>query len=140
MKLKRFTSCICVLAILFTCGISSFAASGGTGLKGNEYLARGKSIHSNDKRYNFIMQNDGNLVLYKNNKAIWSSKTNGLAVEKCIMQKDGNLVLYTYSGKAVWSSKTYGNPGAVLKVQNDGNVVIYIGKKAIWSTGTYERN
>jgi len=140
MGLKKFVAFICILSVLFVCSVSSFAAAGGTGLNGNESLYRGKSLHSNDHRYIFIMQNDGNLVLYKGNKALWASGTNGVAVEKCIMQNDGNLVLYTYAGKAVWSSKTNGNPGAVLRVQNDGNVVIYLGRKAIWSTGTYERN
>nr|BAD67184.1 mannose specific lectin [Dioscorea polystachya] len=86
--------------------------------------------------YNFIMQNDCNLVQYDNGKAIWASGTNGRGSGcYCAMQSDGNLVVYTSSNKAVWASNTnVGNGHYVLILQKDRNVVIYGGAR--WATNT----
>ena len=61
-----------------------------------------------------------------------------------IMQTDGNLVLYDTSGQPHWASKTQGNPGAFLNVQDDGNLVVYragsttveTANNALWEAGT----
>jgi|GEM_PF-6991280 len=67
----------------------------------------------------FIMQNDGNLVVYGNNgQAVWSSRTYGqnCSAGRChmLMQSDGNLVVY--NNAALWSSGTSGHPGAHLVI------------------------
>lgn len=59
-----------------------------------------------------VMQADGNLVLYSDNRPIWSSNTwtpnparNGYVL---VMQKDGNLVVYNKdTWRATWSSGTW---------------------------------
>jgi hypothetical protein len=64
-----------------------------------------------------------------------------------IMQEDGNLVLYNDGGQSQpptpqssWSSGTDGHPGSFLRMQDDGNLVIYDPNgNAIWSTGTNAR-
>ena len=98
----------------------------------NHILFPGESINSLNGQFQFILQEDGNLVLYHGKKALWTSRTKGKGGRKLVMQRDGNLVLY---GKRnpVWATSTNGNRGAYLKLQNDGNLVIY---KAVWSTGT----
>jgi hypothetical protein len=105
-------------------------------LTGGQRLALNTHLSSPNGGFKLWMQNDGNLVLYDIEGAIWSSHTNGKPVNECIMQNDGNLVLYTPDG-ALWSSHTNGNPGSILYMQNDGNVVIYDkNDTAIWSTHT----
>lgn len=42
---------------------------------------RGQSLTSNDGKFNLIMQTDGNLVLYKQGKSLWSTKTSGAKYE-----------------------------------------------------------
>lgn len=84
-----------------------------------------------------IMQNDGNLVLYKDNgddtgTPIWATGTNPNG-SYAIMQDDGNLVVYDSNNKPLWASNTAGHPGAQLSVQGDGNAVIY---QPIWATDT----
>jgi len=101
----------------------------------NEQLTKGQWIRSNNGQYTFILQDDGNVVLYGRGRALWASNTNGQAVNNLIMQSDGNLVAYGYP-HAIWSSGTYNWPGAYLVIQDDGNAVIYIGRRAIWATGT----
>jgi N-acetylglucosamine-6-sulfatase len=59
-----------------------------------------------------------------------------------VMQEDGNLVVYRNGVlPGVWSSGTHGHDGerAYLVVQNDGNVVIYNRDRALWATGTHGR-
>ena len=93
-----------------------------------------------DGRFLFVIQSDGNLVLYEGSTALWSSVTAGDTGASVAMQTDGNLVIYapgcTGANGSCWASNTGGDNGANLAVQNDGNVVIYFGSTAVWSTGT----
>lgn len=101
-------------------------------------LRKGEYLTSTNGKYNLIMQEDGNLVLYQNNQPLWASNTAGRAVSQCIMQSDGNLVIY--GSNAVWASNTVGNSGAYLILQDDGNAVIYRpNDQPIWATGTDNR-
>jgi len=98
------------------------------------------SIVSNNGRFRLTMQNDGNIVLYKDGSALWSSHAAGQDVEYCVTQGDGNLVLYLQaSGRPVWASNTAGNPGSFLVMQDDGNLVIYKPIHPVWVTGTNRR-
>jgi hypothetical protein len=117
-------------------------------LKTGKKLTRGKSLSSRNGYYQFILQDDGNLVLYdlryKPRKTLWSSRTNGQAIEKAVMQGDCNFVLYRYDGKPAFSSRTNGKGNSCyLSVQNDGNVVIYSHTSAgnplpVWATNTVQ--
>jgi hypothetical protein len=117
-------------------------ATGDT-MRPGQVLNPGQSIRSNSGKFTFIMQTDGNLVLYKNlstggQKALWASNTNGKPTQVCIMQLDGNLVLYDVDGNALWSSNTFHDAGARLVMQDDGNAVIYrTNNSAAWSTNTW---
>ncbi|HUB08817.1 MAG TPA: GH25 family lysozyme [Myxococcales bacterium] len=97
------------------------------------------------------LQDDGNLVVYDNGRALWSTVTGGLpekptacgaiepdhglapgeSVKSCdgrhelVMQGDGNLVLYHVGGAATWASKTNGTPSRDAVMQGDGNLVVY---------------
>jgi len=102
-----------------------------------QVLHPGDALRSPSGNYMFVMQTDGNLVLYSGSCALWASGTNGKPVAVCIMQGDGNLVLYNAAGQALWASNTSGKAGAHLVVQDDGNVVIYqTNGKPAWATNT----
>jgi len=127
-------------------GMTPVTYTGQVSASQNVYLWPGSSIVSPNGVYRLIFQNDGNLVLYKNEtQYVWDTNT-----ELCTptpertfaarFQPDGNLVVYhalqsnsTVPLPASWDANTQGNPTAVLKVQDDGNVVIYRGTKAIWA-------
>jgi hypothetical protein len=102
----------------------------------NEALGPNESVTSCDGRFTLVHQGDGNVVLYQQGVARWSSRTAGKASSALVMQGDGNLVLYGPWLNALWSSRTAGAPNPVLAVQNDGNVVLYANGQARWSTGT----
>ncbi len=101
------------------------------------------------------LQTDGNLVLYKNNRAQDSTRTNGRAAARLAMQDDGNLVLYATDGKVLKNFATYTQDllraggtllpgeqlplsagGTRLVMQGDGNLVLYAGGRAVFNTGT----
>ncbi|KAL5983029.1 hypothetical protein ACLOJK_017109 [Asimina triloba] len=89
--------------------------------------------------YKFIMQDDCNLVLYSNGKALWTSRTPGNG-NSCylLLQDNGNLVIFSGSD-VVWSSRSTMGPNKYrLVVQGDGNVVIYGG--ATWATNTVQKS
>ncbi len=66
---------------------------------------------------------------------IWASGTWNMNADKLIMQEDGNLVMYRANGSVVWATHTNGSPNSRLRVQNDGNVVIYnTSNQPIYST------
>lgn len=101
----------------------------------NTSFAPGQGIHSCSGRFHFVHQTDGNVVLYDNGQALWSTATHGRSTSALVMQGDGNVVLYSGS-QALWSTGTHGHGGAVLAVQDDGNVVVYAGSTPLWATGT----
>jgi hypothetical protein len=103
-----------------------------------DVLRPGEGVRSNDGRFEFVYQGDGNLVLYQQGIAIWASGTNGWNPGLVIMQHDGNFVMYDANSTPIWSSSgSLGYEGAWLIVQDDGNVVIYSGEGIpLWDTGT----
>lgn len=110
--------------------ISSTLASGQT-------MCIGQSLISNNVRFKFVMQSDGNLVLYGNNfRPLWASYSNGLNATHTVMQSDGNLVIYTAFNRPVWASSTPGNGPSNLVMQDDGNAVVYAGSTPKWNSGT----
>lgn len=104
-------------------------------LGNGQTLTKGQSLWSQDRRFQFIYQTDGNVVLYGPNGAMWYTGTGGQASTTLVMQSDGNLVLYN-GGAPVWYTATNGGPTSKLVIQNDGNAVIYTSTNATWASGT----
>ncbi|MGH3168222.1 MAG: hypothetical protein ACRDN0_20360 [Trebonia sp.] len=106
-------------------------------LTASQGLYPGQSLTSCDGRLTLTMQGDGNLVLYFNGTALWSSGTAGQPSAEALMQGDGNVVIYSDTGTSLWTTGTAGNSGASLALQNDGNLVVYSASgTALWSSGT----
>lgn len=123
-------------------------------------VKNGESLRVNDKRtstngkYYVTLQSDGNVVLYKGEKALWATGTNRQDVYGIFVQSDGNLVAYLSGDRPTWASNTAGRGGreTFLIMQDDGNLVlykrlgsstpghvtVYFGEDPIWSSGTFE--
>ena len=82
------------------------------------------------------LQQDRNLVLYKDNNPAFAAPNAFGRGNAAIMQDDGNFVLYDENGAPVWASNTAGFPGAYLSVQDDGNLVVYRNGDALFATNT----
>lgn len=111
-------------------GVAGLEFSGKSSLESGEVLRPNQYLLSDNGWFVWTLQTDGNLVLYHNQRAIWSSQTTGLGGRQLTMQPDGNLVLYRDDGAAVWNTYSYGNLGAHFAIQDDGNAVVY---RSDWS-------
>jgi len=102
----------------------------------SEGSARGKEIN----KFEFILQEDGNLVLYRydegGDKAIWASDTNVEGEDlKLWLQEDGSLSLrYADTNELVWSTYTgdrgkgpyefvMPDPGFPMVVDSKGRII-----------------
>ncbi len=93
-------------------------------LPGGTVLDQGSTVRSPSGTYRFVLQSDGNAVVYdRSNRASWNSRT-FLPGSTFAMQGDGNAVVYS-AGRALWNSGSDGAPGARLDMQDDGNLVVY---------------
>jgi len=108
-----------------------------TELRPGEKLLLGWYLEPPDRLCRFVMQQDGNLVLYSaSGQALWASNTRGIAVAFAVMQRDGNLVVYSKKGRAAWASGTGRHPGASVAVGDDGRVAVKSPSgMTLWSTG-----
>ena len=102
-------------------------------MKAEESLHKGDFLECNG--YHLTLQEDGNLVLYKNGGALWATGTNGKGADQLVLQQDGNLVLYN-NEEPLWSTKSDGNLGAFLQLQEDGNLVLYKNGQVLWASNT----
>lgn len=106
-------------------------------LNSGEQLARGQQLVSADGRYRFILQTDGNLVLYGPTGVVWA--LDRFDITKLVMQADGNLVAYRSDNTAAWSSGTRFSGTHVLDLGNNGNLRVVTNGVEVWSTKTAER-
>ena len=107
----------------------------GTTLYSGGYLAKNDYLTSQNQKFRLILQDDGNLVIYRlaGYQPTWASNTAGQAVNVAVMQGDGNFVIYGYPG-AIWASNTDGKGNCFLTMQDDGNLVIYEVAAPVWAS------
>lgn len=112
-----------------------FRGDSGSVKPGYEFR-RNNKVYSSNRNFYLVFQNDGNLVLARNNgEVLWSSATDNRG-SRAEFQDDGNLVVYDSYKKAIWSSNSSRRGATRLDIQNDGNLVIYQNSSPIWSSGT----
>jgi hypothetical protein len=99
-------------------------------------LSRNEAWTSGNGRAILRLQEDGNLVLYKDGNPVWQAPNTFSRGVYAVFQKDGNFVVYASDDSPVWHSGTW-HQGDRLAVQDDGNVVIYNSNKTpVWATDT----
>ncbi len=109
-----------------------------TALRSPGVLYKGQQLETADRRYRLAFQQDGNLVLYSTNRALWSANTHNRGSYRTVVQADGNLVIYDSNGHAVWNTQTFGRGSSQLIIQQDGNLVLYDSAgRASWNTVTF---
>ena len=118
-----------------------WAINVGDHIKSPTYIAEASYLESKNERYKFVVQPDGNLVIYDGGDAAWSTGTDGKSVPpfKLVMQGDGNLVMYDGKGESTWASNTNGKGIGPFRLymQNDRNLVIYDSQgEPTWASNT----
>ena len=74
---------------------------------------------------------DDEFVLYAGDDITINVEQQAYLMLRYVMQSDGNLVLYKYQSgvwQPIWHSGTNGNPGAWAWMQDDGNLVVFSDK------------
>lgn len=103
----------------------------------NSIIYPGQRIETADRKRYLILQYDGNLVLYSDNKALWATGTDGKAAKMLAVQGDGNMVLYSKSMSPLWNSQTASRGPSRLIIQGDSNLVLYRNDgPVVWATYT----
>ena len=131
-------------------------SSSGSGWKGvggmisdkKDRLSEGQTLSPNhyitsaDGSFVLAMQSDGNLVIYGNKGAIWSSGTDKYPGSYLGVQGDGNVVVYRSDNKSsVWAVNAGTAEAPSLVMQNDGNLVLYNSAgKPYWASDTVMRS
>ena len=102
-------------------------------------------LRSANGRFYLIMQDDGNLVIYRtfrnHESPIWASDTCGKPFRQACIQTDGNFVLYGHGVQAQGISNTCGHGPVRLIMQDDGNLVLQrlSDNHEVWSSGSHAR-
>jgi peptidoglycan-N-acetylglucosamine deacetylase len=105
-------------------------------LLAGQRLSRDEQLVSSNGTFRFVMQGDGNVVLYAPVGALWWTGT-FVPGTVLTMQEDGNLVAYAPDGRPVWFTGTRGSGATRLVMQSDGNAVLYRSDgRAVWATNT----
>lgn len=108
-------------------------------------IPQGFSIVSQNQQFYTTLQEDGNLVIYKDgHEQLWTSNSNGKGEGPYYlrMQMDGNLCLYSSEDLAIWASNTrnIGTPPYQVKMKDDGDFCIYdTNGTCIWQTNTFQK-
>jgi lysophospholipase L1-like esterase len=115
----------------------------GTMLSGQGFQ-RDQPLISCDGRFQALLQQDGNLVIYQDGTPLGSTNTVGSGASTATLLADGAFALYSASGKTVWQTQSAGLLGAVMLMQNDGNLVLYDSDTAsanpVWASNTFARS
>jgi hypothetical protein len=108
-------------------------------LKTNDRLTSGQYLLSPDRRQQYMMQSDGNLVLYtwpSSGWPLWNSGTAGNSNAYASMSPSGNLSVYSATNVQLWAANPSGSgSNTYLSIQDDGNAVLY-NTTGPWNTGT----
>lgn len=95
-------------------------------------LYPGQFLESADRRTQFWLQLDHNIVLYQDGDDIWAAGTVTLEPYALVMQLDGNLVAHDDTGAPVWGTGTHGHSGARLVVRDGEAVILTADGRVIW--------
>jgi hypothetical protein len=144
---RTFLTTSAALAAVFSTR-RAFAAAKGSVLQAGQSLAVGDYLVAGNRQFFVVMQDDGNLVVYRGSGPgdqrdfVWGSVQAGRYAPRrdsyfAMMQDDGNLVVYRGSGPGgqrdfVWGSVQDGRyaprrDSYFAVMQDDGNFVVYRG-------------
>lgn len=100
-------------------------------LRPGQLLNPGSFITSPSGVYRLTMQQDGNLVFYEGERALWHTWSWTSPDAYATVRADGNFVVVR-DGSVLWQSNTAGTTPHSLDAQNDSNLVLYSTAGPLW--------
>lgn len=143
MKFKRLTAGLAAVAValggLMLTATPANAATGYTfTVPAGTVMSNGDSIRSSKGQFQFVMQADGNAVVYgTGGQVLWQSGTSGNPSAQLAPQTDGNVVIYGARG-AIWQSFSSGRGGTQLTLGDDGNLAMLNGSAPVWAAFSHQ--
>jgi hypothetical protein len=134
MFLKAGIRAAAVSSVLLALGVGATTATAGT-LRPGATLKRGDSVSSPNGRYRLVMRRDGNLVLLRGHKSLWSSQSAGHRGAFAKLRRDGEFIV-SRAQSVLYNTGTAGAKGARLVVRNTGEAALVRGGATIWSSKT----
>lgn len=101
-------------------------------------LIADEQLTSSDGRFKFVVQEDGNAVVYQGSTALWATNTAGHQPGWFTVGGNGNLGYAGPDDIALWGTQISGATGtnAKLVMQSDGNLVLSENGSVVWTSGT----
>lgn len=143
MKFKRLTAGLAAVAVaLGGVMLAATPAAAATGytftVPAGTVMSNGDSIRSSKGQFQFVMQADGNAVVYGTGaQVLWQSGTSGNPGAQLAPQTDGNVVIYGARG-AIWQSLSSGKGGTQLTLGDDGNLAMLNGSAPVWAAFSHQ--
>jgi hypothetical protein len=134
------TSLHCIAAALVTAVIVTAPRllADGTSLGSGASLGPGSSVTSPGGSFTLIYQNDGNLVVYRQDGTpVWWTGTDGTSPGAVTVTSGGDIVMFDASGSVLWRAGTDGHPGDALVMQDSGAVqVVDVNGAVLFDSGS----
>lgn len=105
-------------------------------------LKPGEFIKSTNNLFTFILQENGKLEILCGKSSIWIASCSDDNVKEFSFQEDGNLIVYRNDNSVAWNAGLTGRTpkGSKLIMQNDGNLVMYDDNDVyVWSIVTFSK-
>ncbi|XP_056134439.1 B-type lectin plumieribetin-like [Lampris incognitus] len=106
-------------------------------LNTNEELRHDEYLTSLNGKNQAIFQGDSNFVIYIDSTPKWQTNTSGHMGMRLLLQSDGNLVIYTQDKRVVWSTDSYGPTESQcvrLTLTDKGHLVLDRDGMQIWTS------
>ena len=124
---------------LFIISLFIISVSSKNRLYPNECLNMKDSLVSENGCFKLIMQEDGNLVIYRKSDGIpiWNTATYLSCSYIVCYRADGNLVVSNCEREATWVAGAFAG-GHYVELQNDGNLVNYADNplRPVWASNS----
>lgn len=91
------------------------------------------TLTSNNSAYYLILQDDGNLCLYRQSDkcCLWASNTDHTLCDKAILHDNGNFGVFE-KNTCYWQTATENYPGAILNLSDDGMLTLNHNNSVVW--------
>ena len=125
--LSTIAICLATLAAAPASATTIYSGSVSATASQDVYLFPGDRILSPNNKYMALMQQDGNLVIYRGSdtKVIWSTGSQNKGGAYALMRKNHNFAIFTAEGRQIWTNEVMHNesdPTTTLHVRDDGRI------------------
>ncbi|MFV0457915.1 MAG: D-alanyl-D-alanine carboxypeptidase family protein [Actinomycetales bacterium] len=123
------------LAVLRSDGTVAWSTKTSTPQDSTDVLPSGAAVVSASGAARATMQQDGNLVVYKDGQAIWESGTGGNGGARMVVTPGLGVAIVSLGNRVLWAAGTSTDDNSRMAIGDDGNFVVYNpAGEPVWGT------